>query len=200
MEKTNNIVFVTGNKGKLESAKKYFKDFNVTFSCCDLSTPEPEVNDIEYISKVKVKAAYEKLGVPCIALDAGFYIPAYPNKPNFPGAFVKRELMDTMGVDGLLEQMQGVSDRSCYFKECLCYYDGREFKYFYGCAPGSLSTSKQGCDSDKKWSELWYVFIPSGYTTTFAQMTDKQIENRKGEHSVALKEFAKWYKEKNSGR
>lgn len=33
----------------------------------------------------KVLQAYEKVVKPCVALDAGFYIQAYPNNPNFPG-------------------------------------------------------------------------------------------------------------------
>lgn len=191
------IVFVTGNTGKIASAEKYFLDYDVKFSCVDFGVDEPEVNDIEYISKYKVVEAYKRLKKPCIALDAGFYIVNYPSNPLFPGAFPKRELIDKIGVDGLLENMKGVKDRSCYFKECLSYYDGKEIKCFYGYTYGSLSEQILGDDTDKKWSDLWYVFIPKGYNKTLAQMTDEERNNRKGDHTVALKEFAKWFIENN---
>ena len=61
---------------------------------------------------------------------------------------------------------------------------------------GKLSREKLGADTDKKWSDLWYIYIPSGYTKTFAQMTDEERENRIRYDSVSsLNEFANWYKE-----
>lgn len=187
------IVFVTSNKGKLASAKRSFKDFNVDFVSCDFNIEEPDVNDIEFISKYKVLEAYKELNKPCIALDAGFYIPNYPNKPNFPGAFPKRELLNKIGIDGLLKEMEGVQDRSCYFKECLSYYDGKEVRQFFGYTYGYISTEILGNDTDKKWSELWYVFIPKNCTKTMAQMTDDERTNRKDGHTTAIQEFAIWY-------
>ena len=50
--------------------------------------------------------------------------------------------------------------------------------------------------TDKKWSDLWYVFIPEGFTKTLAQMTDIERENRNAEHveDSSFSKFAKWYK------
>lgn len=123
------IVFVTSNRGKLESARSHLeKDIELVYFDCDIK--EPEINDIDYIAEYKVKEAYKKIGKPCIALDAGFYIPAFPGKPNFPGAFPRRELLETIGLKGLLDKMKNVSNRECYFKECLAYYDGKMLKNF----------------------------------------------------------------------
>lgn len=187
------IVFVTSNKGKLAAAKETFTKFNVGFVGCDLDIVEPNVNDIEFISKYKVLEAYKKLNKPCIALDAGFYIPNYPNKPNFPGAFPKRELLNKIGIDGLLKEMEGVQDRSCYFKECLSYYDGKSVKQFFGFTYGTISTEILGNDTDKKWSELWYIFIPRNCKKTLAQMTDIERKNEKDRRTTAFQEFATWY-------
>lgn len=187
------IVFVTGNKGKVEAAKNIFSNFDVDFISCDLSIEEPKINDIEYISKFKVMKAYELLHKPCIALDAGFYIANYPNNPNFPGAFPKRELMDKIGIDGLIEKMKNVEDRSCYFKECLSYYDGKEIKQFFGYCYGQISNDVLGIDTDKKWSDLWYIFIPKNCTKTLAQMADYERENRDDGHTTAMQEFANWF-------
>lgn len=187
------IIFVTGNKGKQASAQKYFYD--VKINCYEYDYEEPNVNDIEYIAKSKVMQAYDKVKKPCISLDAGFYIENYPNDPLFPGAFPKRELLDKIGIEGLIENMKDVDDRKCYFKECLAYYDGENIKYFYGISSGILSEEIKGNDTNKKWSDLWYVFIPDNETKTLAEMSDDERINRKDNHVCAIQEFCDWYKD-----
>ena len=45
------IIFVTTNIGKVESAKKHLK--NVKLTCIDTELSEPDVNDIDYIAEKK---------------------------------------------------------------------------------------------------------------------------------------------------
>ena len=63
--------------------------------------------------------------------------------------------------------------------------------------PGSLSNEILGNDTDKKWSDLWYIFIPKNCDKTLAEMTVEERTERKNidESKDALEEFAKWYKE-----
>lgn len=189
----NKIVFVTSNKGKLKTAQTYLdKDIEIVHYNYDIK--EPEKNDIDYIAEYKVKEAYKKVKKACISLDAGFYIPNFPDNPNFPGAFPRRELIEKLGLHGLLIKMKNVINRKCYFKECLAYYDGRTLKKFYGFVYGTLSTEIKGNDSDKKWSDLWYVFIPNNNTKTMAEMTDEERKNRKDGYVNPFVKFCKWYK------
>lgn len=189
-----NIIFVTGNRGKFESARKHFLDSDIELEWYKYDATEPNINDIEYIARDKVINAYNILRQPCITLDAGFYINNFPNNPGFPGAFPKRELLDKIGLEGLLEIMSNVSDRSCYFMECLAYYDGTEVKYFYGISKGTLATSIKGVDSDHKWSDLWYIFIPDNHIHTLAEMNEEERNNRRDNHTTAFKEFIEWYR------
>ena len=92
--------------------------------------------------------------------------------------------------------MEGKENRSCRFTECLSYYDGKNLHQFMGYHEGSLSTEILGKDSKKKWSDLWYIYIPCGYDKTLSQMTEEERTNRKRIKSVSSMEaFAKWYKE-----
>ena len=193
----NEIIFVTSNKGKQASAQGYFDKKEVEIKCYDHDYDEPDVNDIEYIAKVKVLQAYSVIKKPCISVDAGFYIPSYPGNPNFPGAFPKRELIDKIGIDGLLENMKGEKNRYCYFKDCLAYYDGNEIFCFHGISEGILSLVKKEKDNEKKWSDLWYVFIPKNHDKTLSEMSDYERDNRKDGHTSALNQFCDWYKERN---
>ena len=89
--------------------------------------------------------------------------------------------------------MKNVTIRKCYFKECLAYYDGEKLRYFYGISRGTLSYEKKGINSNQKWSELWYIFIPLNGKKTLAEMSDKERNNRNDNHTSALKEFAIWF-------
>lgn len=189
------VFFVTSNKGKVETLKKYLEGSDIIVSNVILDYEEPYVNDIEYIARCKVLEGYKKINKPCICLDAGFYIPDYPDMKNFPGAFPKRDLLDKIGIEGLLKKMKNVKNRACYFKECLAYYDGKDITYFYGISEGTLSFEIKGDDSLKKWSDLWYVFVPKNEDKTLAEMTDFERKTRKDGHTSALEEFANWYKQ-----
>lgn len=186
----NEIVFVTHNKGKIASANKQLEGVN--FKIFEYELEEPRSDDIKYISKYKVEEAYKMVQKPCISLDCGFWI---DELGGFPRAFVNFAL-DTIGIEGILKLMEGKENRSCRFTECLSYYDGKELHQFMGMHEGILSEKILGNDTDKKWSDLWYIYKPFGYDKTLAEMTDEERVNRKKYGSVdSMREFAKWYKE-----
>lgn len=182
------VIFVTHNKGKIESAKKELK--GVDFKIYNYELEEPRSDDIKYISKYKVMEAYKMVNKPCISLDCGFWI---DELDGFPKAFVNFAL-DTIGIEGILKLMEEKSNRKCRFTECLSYYDGKEIHQFMGKHEGKLSYEVLGNDTQQKWSDLWYVFIPKGYSKTLAEMTSEERDNREKYESVqAMQEFAKWY-------
>jgi len=186
------IIFVTHNKGKMETAKKKLENVNLKIFEYDLD--EPRSDDIQYISKVKVEQAYELVKKPCISMDSNFCIKSLNG---FPRAFVNFTL-DTIGIEGILKLMEGKDNRDCYFGECLSYYDGKELKQFMGKHDGEISRKILGKDSKMKWSDLWYIYIPKGQTKTLAQMSDEERDLRIKVSSVSsIDVFAKWYKDKN---
>ena len=184
------IVFVTHNPGKIASAQKILK--NVKLSIFEYELDEPRSDDIEYISKMKVMEAYKLVKKPCISLDCGFWIDALNG---FPRAFVNFAL-ETVGLEGILKLMEGIENRSCRFTECLSYYDGKELHQFAGKHEGLIAPAILGLDTDEKWSDLWYIYIPKGYEKTLAQMTQEERDSRVMYESVdSMEEFAKWCEE-----
>ena len=180
------IVFVTHNPGKIASAQKTLK--NVKLSIFEYELDEPRSDDIEYISKMKVMEAYELVKKPCISLDCGFWIDALNG---FPRAFVNFAL-ETVGLEGILKLMEGIENRSCRFTECLSYYDGKELHQFAGKHEGLIAPAILGLETDEKWSDLWYIYIPKGYEKTLAQMTQEERDSRVLYDSVdSMEEFAK---------
>lgn len=188
----NEIIFVTHNKGKIATAKKQLQE--IDFKVFEYDLEEPRSDDIKYISKYKVMEAYKLVNKPCISLDSGFWI---DELNGFPRAFVNFAL-DTIGIEGILKLMEGKKNRACRFTECLSYYDGKELQQFMGSHEGVLAEKILGKDSSEKWSDLWYIYKPSGYDKTLAEMTESERNNRKKYKSVSSMEvFAKWYKENN---
>ena len=188
----DDIVFVTHNKGKIASASNQLKGVN--FKIFEYDLEEPRSDDIKYISKYKVKEAYKLVNKPCISLDCGFWIDALNG---FPKAFVNFSL-ETLGIEGILKLMEGKKNRNCKFTECLSYFDGEKLYQFMGEHPGSLANEVLGNDTDKKWSDLWYIYIPYGCKKTLAQMTEEERiirESNRKEYNckAAMEEFAKWY-------
>lgn len=189
-----NIIYVTSNIGKKDSVEYYFKSKNIDIDVIEYDFNEPDINDIEAVSRAKVLEAYNILKSPCFAADSGFYINSYPNNPGYPGAFVKRSGV-SKNIDKLLQDMSAVEDRSCYFLDCLTFYDGKNFYTFFGESKGRLSFIKRGANMEKPKSDLWYVFIPEGYDKTLAEMSDEERKKRSDNHISATDNFANWYKD-----
>ena len=186
------IIFVTHNKGKIAFAQTILKDINLKIYEYDID--EPRSDDIKYISKYKVIEAYKLVKKPCISQDTGFWI---DELNGFPKAYV-HFCLETIGIKGILKLMEGIKNRKCRFIECLSYYDGKNLYQFDGKYEGILSEEIVGNDSDKKWSDLWYIFKPIGYDVTLAQMVYDDIINKvvhKTNNSIG--KFGEWYKKRN---
>ncbi len=187
-----NLTYITGNYGKYIAVKEKFELLNIEIDYYKFDLEEPNINDIEIISKAKARQAYEILKKPIFVADTGFYIDDYPNNPGYPGAFVKRSGVSS-NIEKLLETMKDTNNRSCRFVDCLTFYDGEEYYTFYGISKGSLAYIKRGNTLKKAKSNLWHVFIPNNCDKTLAEMTDEERINRDDDHTSATEEFIKWY-------
>ena len=187
------LTFVTGNEYKYLSTKAKFENKGINIGFYIYDAEELNINDIEIISRQKVLDAYEKVESPCFVIDSGFYIDNYPGCPGFPGAFAKRSGISS-NIEKLLKDMQGVTNRSCRFLDCLTFYDGDRFYTFYGESRGTLGKEIRGKKGIKKMSNLWYIFIPQNCTKTLAEMSEEERENRPDNHTSAVLEFINWYK------
>ena len=187
-----NLTYVTGNYGKYISVKEKFEKFKISINYFKCDLDEPIINDIKFISKEKARQAFELLGQPIFVADTGFYIENYPNNPGYPGAFAKRSGISS-NIEKLLETMKNVNNRSCYFLDCLTFYDGNNYYQFFGVSKGTLSKEPKGNESKKYKSNLCYVFIPNNCSKTLAEMSDEERNNRPDNRTSATDEFINWY-------
>ena len=190
------LTYVTGNYGKYFAMKRRLDNQGIDIEWAELETDEPEVDDVAVVSKEKARQAYDILQKPCFVMDSGFYVEAYPGKPGYPGAMVKRSGV-AENVEALLDAMRGVENRRCKFMDCLTFYDGREFQQFFHESPGNLAETVRGALRETAQSRLWLVFILDGYDVTIAEMTEEERLNMDDHRVSAVEEFAGWYKAHN---
>jgi len=185
------IIFVTSNKGKIATAQKDLKNIKVLSYNADLI--EPRSDDIKEIAKQKVIQAYQIVKKPCISLDSGFFI---KELNGFPKAYVNHTL-DTIGVEGILKLMEGVTNRYCEFRSCLAYYDGKTMEFFESKSPGIISERIKGHDNENKWSDLWYIFIPENFNMTLAEFREEDfIKYDESKEDSCMNKFGDWYERK----
>ncbi len=165
MEKT--ITYVTGNWAKIDSARQILEPLGYKVDNIKIETPEIQSDDVSEVASFSAKWACEKLGKPVLKNDSGLFVNALKG---FPGVYTNY-VDDTLGEDGLLKLMEGLEDRSAYFKEAIAYCEpGCEPIVFEGITKGHIDTKKSG-----KYGWSWdFVFIPEGEKKTLGCFEDKE--------------------------
>lgn len=159
------ITYVTGNWAKIASAKQVLEPLGYEIDNVKMDTPEIQADDVNEVAMYSAKWSSEKLGKAVLKNDSGLFVNALKG---FPGVYT-RYVDETLGEDGLLKLMEGLEDRSAYFKESLAYCEpGKEPVVFEGITKGTIDVKKSGTYG---WS--WdFVFIPEGETKTLGCFED----------------------------
>lgn len=113
----NNIIFVTGNKHKLEIAQAVLSMYNIEVNNIDLGVDEIQETNIEIIAAKSAIAAAKELHMPVIKTDVGFEFEALNG---FPGAF-GRYVFKQLGTEGILKLLEDKENRRAKSIEVLAY-------------------------------------------------------------------------------
>jgi non-canonical purine NTP pyrophosphatase (RdgB/HAM1 family) len=161
------IAFVTGNAGKWEIAKDIFAKYGLNLTQVAIDTPEIQSLDVKEVASYSARYAAQKLGVPVIKSDVGYYITALGG---FPGPFIKY-VNQTLSDADLLRLMDGVKDRTMIVRECLAFAapDG-----FTKCVlhEQQMTIAEQ---SDGQGSSIDKIMILDGYAKTKAASDPKEV-------------------------
>ena len=174
---TREIIFATGNNGKVASLKRSFavEGLDIAVLQQPLDLIEPQAHTAAEVAVVKANQAYALLGKPVLVDDSSFHISALGG---FPGPYIKY-MLETVGVEGIMSFMDGKEDRSAYFMSSLVFIDeDGEIHTFNGQdKKGVIVNEINSRDNTNAWSELWKKFAPSGYPKTYyLQSGSKKIK------------------------
>lgn len=163
------LYFITGNKGKVHEATEKFKPLDINIIQKNLGYPEIQVETLEDVAKYGVMHLQDQnIDHAFILEDAGIFIDACKG---FPGVY-SSYVYHTIGLQGILNILDGETNRSATFKSVFAYADpiGKPH-IFLGECKGKITTKKRGMQG----FGFDPIFIPEGSTKTFAEMkTDEK--------------------------
>lgn len=149
------IIFVTGNRNKLEEARRILGKYGINIIGKKLEIREPMSSDQIEVVLAKAKQAFDKLKKPLIVDDSGVYFEAYNN---FPGTFTKY-LFKGVGYKGILKLLEGES-RGAFFEVLVCYIDSKQAIVSSGRCYGEILKEVKGDPVDG--CEYCNIFLPKG--------------------------------------
>jgi non-canonical purine NTP pyrophosphatase (RdgB/HAM1 family) len=163
-------LFVTSNHNKAREAAEIL---GVPLRSVALDLPELQDLDVARVAAVKAAAAHEALGAPdslILVEDSGLVVDAWNG---LPGALTKW-FLQSVGNEGLLKMLSGEEDRSAraVCAVAIAAADGAP-RVFVGEMRGSISLEPRG-SSGFGWDP---IFVPEGYTETYAQLGVRKHEN-----------------------
>ena len=160
------VYYITKNKKKIEKAKKLCQNTGIEIKQVQIETPEIQGVDSKEIAIYSVKFAGEKLGKPVIKLDVSFHINALNG---FPGPFIK-QINKWLDPKQILKMLENVKDRSCYWIDCLAFYNKGQIEVFIDKEEGTIATEVKG---ENGWG-MDKIFIPKGQVKTKAELSDEE--------------------------
>lgn len=191
----NRIVFATSNAGKVATLQNHLSraGLDTVIVQKQLDLIEPQADTPEEIARVKARQAYEELGSAVLVDDSSFHITALNG---FPGPYIK-PMLATIGVEGIMQLMEGRRDRSAAFLSSLVYIDDSGIEHVFADDPytGTIASEISTINAADSWSDLFKIFMPDGQTKVLGELTvDERHDVQPGRVDAYVK-FVEWLKE-----
>lgn len=181
------VVFASHNQGKVNEVVKLLQMPNLEVLSLDeagLSDFEVEETGETFADNalLKAQAVGEKTQLPAIADDSGLVVNALGGRP---GVYSARLISgsDADRCQEVLRLMTDQLDRTAKFVTSVCWYNPEtpEQEFFEGEVSGRIAAAAAGS------SGFGYdpIFIPDGYTETFAQL-GLEVKNQLSHRARAI--------------
>lgn len=155
------LTFITGNAAKA----KYFSDyFHISVDHIKLDLPEIQSTDLKEIVKDKAKRAFDIVKSPVIVEDVSL---VFHELKALPGPLIKW-FFETLRNDGLCKLVGGFNNKKATAEVMFAICDESGVNTFNGSIDGSITDTPRG-EIGFGWDP---IFIPDGYTETWAEMSD----------------------------
>lgn len=162
------ISFVTKNPHKAKEVEVILGDIGVSIVHADLTIHEIQTEDVCQIVKDKVLKAFHQVGRPVFVEHTGLYINSLQG---FPGGLTQ-VFWDKLKADKFSELLGSLEDTSLTARTVIAFCDAKRVHVFEGEIEGNIASNPRG-NRDFQWD---CVFIPKGFTETFAELGEKKNE------------------------
>lgn len=179
------IIFITGNKHKLEIAQSVLGLYDIDVENINLDVDEVQDTNIEVIASKSALAAAKELNKPVIKTDVGFEFEALNG---FPGAFGKY-VFNQIGTEGILKLLEDKDNRMGKSIEVLAFAEpSGECKTFRMDTNFTIRTSQKG-----KGSVMDRLMEIDGQKSNYGSLSTKEkLEWWKNTNNY-FHDFSKWY-------
>ena len=182
------ICFASNNEHKITEVKHIAQNYEIV-SLKEIGCLEelPETRDtLEGNSLQKAEFVFDKYNLPCFADDTGLEVEALNNAPGvYSARYAGSQKNSDDNINLLMKNLHGEKNRRARFRTVISLV-GLESTpvLFEGIVDGSITMDKRGS------SGFGYdpVFLPDGYTKTFAEMTLAE-KNALSHRALAVKKL-----------
>lgn len=157
------LFFITGNRHKVEEARKAIEGTGVCLEQVAGYKRELQLDDLAEIALVSALEAYTILKHPLVVEDAGLFIEALNG---FPGPY-SSYVYKTIGVKGILRLMDGVDNRNAYFASAVAIINPPYIGVVVEKTEGMIASRPRGGNG----FGFDPIFMPRGMAKTFAEMS-----------------------------
>ena len=187
------VIFFSHNSHKINEITELFKGSNINVlslkNFININEPEETGSSFKENSKIKSEYGFKHLRLPCFADDSGICISALGN---FPGIKSKRYLIKSGGSDKafatIINKTKKLLDSRAYFQTSISLtVDHNKTIFFNGVIKGNISSKPKG----EGGFHYDPIFIPKGYTRTFAEMSSEE-KNKISHRAIATKKLKKY--------
>lgn len=185
------FVFATNNSHKLEEVKAIVGAKIEILSLKDIGCQAdiPETADtLEGNALLKARFIYETYHLDCFADDTGLEVEALNGAP---GVYSARYAGDAHNSEAnmrkLLQELEGVENRRARFRTAFALILNGKEHLFEGIVNGHITPVRHGT------SGFGYdpVFVPDGYTQTFAEMGDA-LKNKISHRAIGAQKLCRF--------
>ncbi|MGY3354352.1 XTP/dITP diphosphohydrolase [Bradyrhizobium sp. GM0.4] len=156
------VRFLSGNPHKIAEASAILQPAGVQVVPLKMQVQELQTPDTGAIVRDKAAKAFHLIGHPLFVEQTGLFI---DRMNGFPGGLTQ-VFWDTLEADRVCQLFGIGTDTGVTAKTIIGYCDGRKIAQFEGEIRGKIAEKPRG-DPKFQWD---CVFIPDGYTETFAEM------------------------------
>jgi len=175
----------TGNAHKVKEAAHVLAPYGIALEHLPVERVEIQADDLAEIAKYSLSMIY--FDKPVCVEDAGVSIDRWRG---FPGPY-SSYVLERLGNPGILQLMEGESNRSARYTSALAYRDEGGVRVFMGEVEGEIAYSIRGTNG------FGYdpIFIPKESDgRTFGEMSDEE-KNRLSHRARAFESLAKWLRD-----
>ena len=185
------FVFATNNAHKLKEVAAIVGHQIELLSLEDIGCHDdiPETSDtLEGNALQKAKYVYERYHIDCFADDTGLEVEALDGAPGVYSARYAGEGHNSEeNIRKLLHELEGKDNRKARFRTVFALLINGKEHLFEGIVKGEIIATKRGT------SGFGYdpVFVPEGFTQTFAEMSDAQ-KNKISHRAIGVNKLCKF--------